>query len=159
MTHTNPITTPVLDLTPDTTTNPSVDDTLPILTFAPETMIHLHGERNAANNGGGAAVHEPDELRSVILNNLGMPGIRLRANDDLRGRISTSRQAIMNELSERVFDDLPKRPPRLRLRNRDRTQIDTFPRNAGNVNRNNANDTEATRDSDECTCRLKRSPG
>ena len=76
MAHTNPITTPVLD---DTNTNTKFNDTLPIhgptspmrLTFSPETMT-LHGERN---DWESTAVHDADELRSVILNDLGTPGI------------------------------------------------------------------------------------
>ena len=78
------------------------------LMFAPETMT-LHGERNVTNEGESTAVHDADELRSVILNDPGTLGILLRAYDDLRGRISTSREAIMNELSERVVNDLTKR--------------------------------------------------
>ena len=113
MAHTNPITTPVLD---DTNTNTNVNDTLPIhvptspmrLTFAPETMT-LTGERNVTNDGESTAVQNADELRSVIVNDPGTPGILLRAYDDLRGRISTSREAIMNELPERVVNDLTKR--------------------------------------------------
>ena len=75
------------------------------LAFAPETMT-LHGERNATNGGESMAVHDADELRSVILKDPGTPGILLRAYDDLRGLMSTSREAIMNELSERVVNDL-----------------------------------------------------
>ena len=57
---------------------------------------------------GRTAVQDADELRSVILKDPGTPGILLRAYDDLRGRISTSREALMNELSERVVNDLTK---------------------------------------------------
>ena len=110
MAHTNPITTPVLD---DTNTNTNVNDTLPIhfptspmrLTFAPEAMT-LHWKRNVTSDGESTAVPDADELRSVILNDPGTPGILLRAYDDLRGRISKSREAILNELSERVVNDL-----------------------------------------------------
>ena len=56
------------------------------LTFAPETTT-VHGERNAANGGENTAVHDADELRSVVLNDPGTPGILLRAYDDLRWRI------------------------------------------------------------------------
>ena len=123
MSHTNPITTPVLD---DTNTSTNVNDTLAIhvptspmrLTFAPETMT-LHGERNVTNDGESKAVHDADELRSVILNDPGTQGILLRAYDDLRGRISTSREAIMNELSERVVNDLTKRLATINARNND----------------------------------------
>ena len=125
MAHTNPIKTPVLDSTSDATTNPNVNDTRPICvptrsmrqTIAPETMIPLHGERNAANDGASTAVHDADELRSVILNDPGTPGILFRAYDDLRGRISTSREAIMNEVSERIFHELTKRSATMNSRN------------------------------------------
>ena len=121
MAHTNPITTPVLD---DTNTNTTVNDTLPIhvptspmrLTFASETVT-LHEERNVTNDGESTAVHDADEMRSVILNDPGTLGILLRAYDDLRARISTSREAIMNKLSERVFDDITKRLATIRARN------------------------------------------
>ena len=66
--------------------------------FAPETMT-FHGERNVTNDGENTAVHDADELRSVILNDLGTPGILLCAYDYLHVRISTSREAIMNEPS------------------------------------------------------------
>ena len=77
MAQTNPITTPVLD---DTNTNTKVNDTLPIhvrtssmrLTFASE-MMTLHGERNVTNDGESTAVRDADELRSVILKDLGTP--------------------------------------------------------------------------------------
>ena len=103
MAHTYPITAHVSD---DTNTNTNVNDTLPIhvltspmrITFAPET-ITLHGERNVTNDGESTAIHGANELRSVILNDRGMPGILPRAYDDPRGRISTSREVIMNELS------------------------------------------------------------
>ena len=109
MAHTNPITTNVFDPTSDTNTNPRVSDTLLIQVptspmrprFASETVT-LHGERKTANDGESRADHDADELRSVILNYPGTPGILLRAYDDHRGRISTSREAIMNEQSERV---------------------------------------------------------
>ena len=121
MAQTNPITTPVLD---GTNTNTTFNDTLPIhvptsptrLTFASETMT-LHGERNVTNDSESTAVHDADELRSVILNDPGTPGILLRAYDDLCGRISTSREAIMNELSERVVNDLSKRLATINARN------------------------------------------
>ena len=123
MAHSNRSTTPVLD---DTNTNTTVNDTIPIhvptspmrLTFAPETMT-LHGERNVRNDGESTAVHDADELRSVILNDPGTPGILLRAYEDLRGRISTSREAIMNELSERVINDRTKRLATINARNND----------------------------------------
>ena len=106
MAHINPITPPVLDPTSDTTPNPNVNDTLQIcdpmspmrLSFAPETMIPFRGACNPANDGESTAVQEAGELRSVILNDPGTPGILLRAYDDLRGRLLTSRLAIMNEL-------------------------------------------------------------
>ena len=79
----------------------------------------LNVERNAADDGESTAVHDTDELRSVILNDPGTPGILLRAYDDLRGRISTSREAIMNELSERVVNDLTKRLAKTTARNND----------------------------------------
>ena len=123
MAHTNPITTPVLD---GTNKNMNANDTLQIHvptspmrpTFAPETM-KLHGERNVTNEGESTAVHDADDLRSVILNDPGTPGILLRAYDDLRGRISTSREAIMNELSERVVNDLTKRLATINAGNKD----------------------------------------
>ena len=123
MAHTNAITTPVLD---DTNTNTTVKDTPPIhvptspmrLTFAHEPVT-LHAERNVTNDGESTAVHDAEELRSVILNDPGMPGILLRVYDDLRGRISTSREAIMNELSERVFNDLTKLFATINARNND----------------------------------------
>ena len=62
-------------------------------------------------------VHDANKLRSVILNDSGTPGILFRAYDDLRGRISASDEAIMNELSERVFNDLTKRLATLIARN------------------------------------------
>ena len=135
MAHTNPIKTPVLDPTSDTTTNTNVNDTLPInvptspmrLTFAPETMT-LHGERNATNNCESTAVHDADEMRSVILIDPGTPEILLRAYDDLRGRISTSSEAIMNELSKRVVNDLTKRLETINARNND--ELDTLRYNA-----------------------------
>ena len=121
MAHTNPITTPVLD---DTNKNTNANDTQPIrvptspmrLTSAPETMT-LHGERNVTNEGESTAVHDANESRSVILKDPGTPGILLRAYDDLRGRISTSREAIMNELSERIVNDLTKRLATTNARN------------------------------------------
>ena len=124
--HTYPITTPVLDPTSDTNANRNISDTLPILvrtspmrlSFSSETMT-LHWERNAANDGESTAVHDADELRSVILNNPETPGILLCAHDDLRGRISTSREAIMNELSELVVNDLTKRLATINARNND----------------------------------------
>ena len=123
MAHTNPITAPVLD---DTNTNTNVNDTLPVNvptspmlpTFAPETMT-LHGERNVTNDSESTAVHDAGELRSVILNGPGTTGILLRAYDDLRGRIWTSREAIMNELSERIVNDLTKRLATINTRNND----------------------------------------
>ena len=121
MAHMSPITTPVLD-----ETNTNVDNTLPIhvptspmrLTFAPETMT-LHRERNVTNDGESTAAHDADELRSVILNDPGTSGILLRAYDDLRGRISTSREAIMNELLERFVNDLTKRLATINARKND----------------------------------------
>ena len=115
MAHTNPTMTPVSDPTSDTNTNPNGEDMLPInvpksptrLTFAPET-INFNGERNAANDGESTAVHDAGELRSVILNDPRTPRILLRAYDDLRGRISTSREVITSELSERVVNDPTK---------------------------------------------------
>ena len=94
MAHSNPITTPVLDPTSDTNTNPNANDNLPIdvptspvrLTFAPEKMT-LHEERNAANDGESTAVHDAEELRSVILKDPRTPGIPRRGYDDLCGRI------------------------------------------------------------------------
>ena len=125
MAHKNPITTPVLD---DTNTNTNVNDTLPIqvptnqmlLTFAPETMT-LHGERNVTNDGESTVAHDADKLRSVILNDPGTltSGILLRAYEDLRGRILTSRQAIINELSECVVNDLTKRLATIKARYND----------------------------------------
>ena len=79
----------------------------------------LHGERNVTNDGESTAVHDAEELRSVILNDPGTPGILLRAYDHLRGHISTSREAIMNELSERVVNDLTKRLATIKARNND----------------------------------------
>ena len=121
MAQTNPITTPMSD---DTNTNTNVNDTLPIhvptssmrLAIAPDTMT-INEERNATNDGERTAVHDADELRSIILNDPGTPVILLRAYDDLRGRISTPREAIMNELSERVFNALTKRLATINARN------------------------------------------
>ena len=126
MVHKNPITAHVLDPTSDRTTNPNVNDTLPIcvptspmrLSFVPETMISLHGERNATNEGESTAVHETEQLRSVIRNDP-TPGILLGAYNDRSGPISTSRQAIMNELSERVVINLTKRLATINARNND----------------------------------------
>ena len=88
------------------------------LTFAPETMT-LNGERNATNDGESTAVQDAAELRSVILNHPRTLGIPLRAYEDLRRRISTSREAIMNEISERVVNDLTKRLATINARNND----------------------------------------
>ena len=88
------------------------------LTLAPETMT-LNGERNATNDGESTAVQDAAELRAVILNHPGTPGILLRAYEHLRRRVSTSREAIMNELSERVVNDLTKRLATINARNND----------------------------------------
>ena len=121
----NLITTPVLDDT-NTNTNTNINETLLVqvptsptrLAIAPETMT-LHGERNVTNDSESTAVHDADELRSVIMNDPGTPRILLRAYDDLRGRISTSRDAIMIELSERVVNDLTKRLATINATNND----------------------------------------
>ena len=55
----------------------------------------------------------------MILNDPGTQGILLRAYEDLRGRFSTSREAIMNEISERVVNDLTKRFATISARNND----------------------------------------
>ena len=122
----NLITTPVLDDT-NTNTNTNINETLLVqvptsptrLAIAPETMT-LHGERNVTNDSESTAVHDADELRSVIMNDPGTPetpGILLRAYDDLRGRISTSREAIMNKLSERVVNNFTKQLATINTRN------------------------------------------
>ena len=123
MAHANPTTTPVLD---DTNTNTNVNDTLPIqvptsptrLTFASETMT-LHEGRNVTNEGESTAAHDADEVRSAILKYPGTPEILLRAYENLRGCISTSREEIMNEISERVVDDPTKRLATINARNND----------------------------------------
>ena len=62
----------------------------PYATFAPENRT-VNGERNATNDGESTAVHDANELRSVILNDPGTPGILHRAYDNLRGRIMACR--------------------------------------------------------------------
>ena len=55
------------------------------------------------------AVHGADEIRTVLVEKPETPGLRLRSYDDLRGRITRSRQATKDEISARVASELTKR--------------------------------------------------
>ena len=55
------------------------------------------------------AVHGADEIRTVLMDEPEKTGLQLRADDDLRGRITRSRQATIDEISARVVSELTKR--------------------------------------------------
>ena len=118
MTNVNPITTPVLDSSNDQPICPNVYDGPPInddysnpirLTFAPETIVPYESNRHAANDGEVTAVHGADEIRTVLVDEPETPGLLLREYDDLRGRITRSRQVTIDEISARVVGELTKR--------------------------------------------------
>ena len=117
MTNVNPITTPVPDSPYDQPISPNVYEGAPIndysnptrLTFAPETIAPYERNRGAANDGEGTAVQGADEIRIVLVDEPETPGLLLRAYDDLRGRITRSRQATIDEISARVVSELTKR--------------------------------------------------
>ena len=113
MTNVNPITAPVLDSPNDQLISPNVYDGPPIndysnptrLTFATETMVPYEGNQRAAKDGEVMAVHGADEIRTVLLDEPETPVLLLRAYYDLRGRITRSRQATIEEISARVVND------------------------------------------------------
>ena len=108
MTNVNPITTPVLNspgdqpISPNVYDGPTINDysnpTRLTQTFAPETIVPYERNRRAANDGEVTAVHGADEIRTVLVDEPETPGFLLRAYDDLRGRITRSRQATKDEL-------------------------------------------------------------
>ena len=53
-------------------------------------------------------IHGADEIRAVLVDEPETPGL-LRAYEDLRGRMTTSRQVTINEISARVVSELTKR--------------------------------------------------
>ena len=55
------------------------------------------------------AVHGADEIRTVLVDEPETRGLLLRAYDDLRGRITRSRPATIDEISARVVSELTKR--------------------------------------------------
>ena len=55
------------------------------------------------------AVHGADEIRTVLVDEPETPGLLLRAYDELRGRITRSRQARIHGISARVVGELTKR--------------------------------------------------
>ena len=117
MTNVNPITTPVPSSPEDQPISPNVYDGPLIndysnptrLAFAPEKIVPFEGNRRAANDGEVTAVHGANEVRSVLVGDPKIPGILLRAYDDLRGRITRSRHATIDEISARVVSELTKR--------------------------------------------------
>ena len=117
MTNINPMTTPVLDSPNEQPISPNVYDGATIndysnpmrLTFAPETIVPYERNRRAANDSEVRVVHRADEIRTVLVEEPETPGLLLRAYDDLRGRISRSRQATIDEISARVVSKLTKR--------------------------------------------------
>ena len=117
MTHVNPITTPVVDSPEDQPISPNVYHGPPIkdnsnptsFTFAPENIVAYEGNRRAANDGKVTAVRGADEIRTVLVDELETPGLLLRAYEDLRCRITRSRQATIEEISARVVSELTKR--------------------------------------------------
>ena len=105
MTNVNPITTPVLDSPNDQPISPNVYDGPPIyeysnptrLKFPPETIVSYDRNRRAANDGEVTAVHGANEIRTVLVGEPETPGHLLRAYGELRGRITRSRQATIDE--------------------------------------------------------------
>ena len=55
------------------------------------------------------AVHGADEIRTVPVDETETPVLLLREYEDLRGRITRSRQATIDEISARVVSELTKR--------------------------------------------------
>ena len=117
MTTVNPITTPVLNSPDDQPIRPNIYDAPTIndyskptrLTFAPETLVPYERNRRAANDGEVTAVHGAGEIRTVLVDEPETPGLLLRAYDDLRGRITRSRQVTIDEISARIVCELAKR--------------------------------------------------
>ena len=56
-------------------------------------------------------MHGAYEIRTVLVDEPETPGLLLRAYDDLRGRITRSRQGTIDEISARVVCELTKRLP------------------------------------------------
>ena len=114
MTNVSPITTPDLESPNDQPIRPNVYDGPPTndypnstrLTFAPETTVPYEGNERAANDGEVTTVHAVDEIRTVLVDEPDTPGLLLRAYEDLRGRITRSRQATIDEISARVVSEL-----------------------------------------------------
>ena len=108
---------PVLNSPYDQPMSPNVYDGPPIndysnstiLKFAPKTIVPYQGNRRAANDGEVTVVHRADEIRSVPVEEPETTGLLLRAYDDLRGRITRSRQATIDEISGRLVSELTKR--------------------------------------------------
>ena len=117
MTNLNPIMTPVLDSPNYQSISPNVYNRRPIedysnptrLSFAPNTIVPYDGNRRAANDDEVTAVHGADEIRTVLADEPKTPGLLLRAYEDLRGRITRSRQATIDEISSRFVSELTKR--------------------------------------------------
>ena len=117
ITNVNPITTPVLDSRSGQPISPNVYYGPPIsdcsnpnrLTFEPETVVPYDRNRRESNDGEVTAVHGANEIRTVLVDKPESPRIMLRSYDDLRGRITRSRQPTIDEISAIVVSELTKR--------------------------------------------------